>query len=99
MLEKQRDLISQEMYEKYDFGSGVVVTDSEGWGKDGTSDFTKIVYVEFDDEPSEASHRISFHVKFKDNSEEVEDVYGLLMSNGSEIGHLPKAKTAAKLKK
>ena len=99
MLEEKRDLISQEMYEKYDFGSGVIVTDDDGWEKDGSSDFTRIVYVEFNDEPSEESHRVSFHVKFKDNSEEVEDVYGLLMSNGSEIGHLPKTKTGSKLKK
>ena len=98
MLEQQRDLIAQEMYEKYDFGENVNVTDDEGWEKDRTSDFTKIVYVEFDDEPSESSHRVSFHVKFKDNSAEVEDVYGLLMSNGSEIGHLPKPKST-KLKK
>lgn len=90
MEEKAVENVIQEMYEQYDFGSGVQVVGSDGWQNDGTSDHTRIVYVEFEpeegEEPSESSHKVSFHVKLKENSLEVEDVYGLLMSNGTEIG-------------
>ena len=95
MLKQERDVVAQNMYESYDFGSGVTVVEDSGWETDDSNDITKIVYVEFDDD-KENSHRVSFHVKFKEISSEVEDVYGLLMSNGSEIGHLPKSKLKKK---
>ena len=86
-MNQAQEEIAQTAYENYNFGEGVTVVDDDGWESDGTSDFLKRVYVEFDDAPSESSHTVSFHAKFKDkDSTELEDVYGLLMSNGSDIG-------------
>lgn len=79
--------VAQDAYENYNFGEGVTVVDSDGWESDCPSDFIKRVYVEFDDEPSDSSHTVSFHAKFKaTDSLELEDVYGLLVSNGYDIG-------------
>ena len=99
-MNQAQEEVAQNAYENYNFGEGVTVVDDEGWESDGTSDFTKKVYVEFDDAASESSHTISFHAKFKEkDSVELEDVYGLLMSNGSEIGTWIQAESKAQKKK
>ena len=93
----EQEEIAQNAYESYNFGEGVTVVDDDGWESDGTPDFLKKVYVEFDDAPSESSHTVSFHAKFKDkNSIELEEVYGLLVSNGSDIGNWVKSKAKKK---
>lgn len=98
-MTEEQECIAQEMYQRYDFGENVIVVDQNGWESDGSPDFTRIVFVEFDDSPAESSHSISFHVKFKDNqSLEIEEVYGLLMSSGNEIGHLPESEKKNKNK-
>ena len=50
--------------EQYDFGTGVVVVGQGTWDTSDANDFTKIVYVEFDDTPSEDSQKVSFNVRF-----------------------------------
>ena len=96
----EQEEVAQTAYENYNFGEGVTVVDDDGWESDGTSDFLKKVYVEFDDAPSESSHTVSFHAKFKDkNSLELEDVYGILVSNGTDIGTWVQPESKAKKKK
>lgn len=69
----------------YDFGEGVKVVGQDSWDMSDKDDFTKIVYVAFDDEPAEAdSHRLSFHVRFLNGV--IDDVYALSMDNGSDVG-------------
>lgn len=83
----EQDKIAQNAYENYNFGENVIVVGDAGWESDGTSDFLKKVYVEFNDVPSESSHIVSLHVKFDYiNSNKLKDVYGLLVSNGADIG-------------
>ena len=81
-----QEKLADDEFEHYDFGEGVQVCASDNWDKNDAHDFTKIVYVRFDDDaPNEDSERVSFHVRFAPDGS-VNDVYGLLMRNGSEIG-------------
>jgi len=73
-------------YEVYNFGAGVTVVDSDNWDTTDLDDFTKIVYVAYDEFPDSDSQKVSFHVRF-DNSGCIDDVYALEMRNGNEIGY------------
>ena len=82
-VRKRRYEIAESAWQEYNFGPGVQVTDTGGWEDDGTNDFTRIAYAEFEEGDSD---RVSFHVRFAPGSAEVEEVYGLLMSSGNQIG-------------
>lgn len=77
-------------FANYNFGLDVDVIGSDGWIDDSSNDFIKIVYVEFKKETltkdCSNSEKVSFHVLFKDNSSDIEEIYGLMCSNGEYIG-------------
>jgi hypothetical protein len=84
-----RNEIADRAYETYDFGShdGISVESADGWQSDGSPDITRIVYIDVGEEDT---MRVSFHVRFVSaDSNDVEDVYALLMSNGGKIGYFP----------
>jgi hypothetical protein len=80
---------TNEIFESYQFDQGddgVTVIDHDSWNKDDVSDFTKVVYVAYRDEPENMdSHKISFHVRFNESSE-VDEAYALEMEHGNEVG-------------
>ena len=77
---------ADEILAAYLFGNEVTVVDHDNWNTDDPEDFTKIVYVSYEDSPPEAdSHKVSFHVRF-DKSESVTDGYALDMAKGCDIG-------------
>lgn len=86
---EQREVLADSEFAQYQFGDGVTVSESDNWNKDDVNDFTKIVYITCDDDAPDAdSERVSFHVRFNADGT-VDDAYGLLMSNGSDIGLRP----------
>ena len=87
-IEQREDLADAE-FAQYQFGDGVTVSESDNWDKNDAMDFTKIVYITCDDDAPDAdSERVSFHVRFN-AAGSVDDAYGLLMRNGSDIGFRP----------
>lgn len=81
-----RETLADAELAVYAFGDGVKVVQHSGWDTNDRDDFTKIVYVEYDDDAPDAdSHKISFHVRF-DADGSVEDAYGLEMEHGNDIG-------------
>lgn len=78
--------LAQDEFEGYDFGEGVQVIDHGKWCVDDSSDLTKIVYLEFDEDgPEDDLHRANFHVRFNDEGG-VAEVYALDLQSGNEIG-------------
>ena len=85
-----RSDIADCAFEAYNFGDehGVTVESADGWESDGSPDVTRIVYINGNE--GEDTIRVSFHVRFvSEGSNDIEDVYGLVMSNGGEIGSFP----------
>lgn len=87
-----RSAAADAAFEKYNFGDCVSVEGFNGWDDTDTEDWIRVVYVHFDDDAPDAdSHKVSFHVKFANEvSGVVEEAYALLVSNGGEIGHMPR---------
>ena len=82
---EQKEALAEAEFEQYEFGDGVTVVESDNWDSDDEADFIKIVYVEFDNQPEADSQKVSFHVRFNQDGS-VANAYGLLTSNGAEIG-------------
>ena len=83
---EQREALADAEFAQYQFGDAVTVSESDNWDKNDVADFTKIVYITCDDDAPDAdSERVSFHVRFNADGT-VDDAYGLLMRNGSDIG-------------
>lgn len=87
-----RESKADDVFEKYKLGNddmddgNVTVNDHDRWNTDDPQDFTKIVYVSYHDDPSDAdSSKISFHVRF-DELGQVDEAYALDMESGNEIG-------------
>lgn len=77
---------ANDAFESYNFGEGVNVVAHGNWDTSDQLDYTKIVYVMFEDEPTELdSHKISFHVNFT-SQDNVCDVYAISMESGNEVG-------------
>lgn len=87
-LVDERERVANEVLADYEFGAGVNVEGTASWDDKDTNDWICIVYVHFDDDgPNEPTHKVSFHVTFANDVDAiVEDAYGLLMSNGGELG-------------
>lgn len=84
--EPDREAIADRIFEVYDFGDGAQVLDHGRWDTSDPLDYTKIAYVEYDDDPPEAdSHKVSFHVRF-DAAGKVTDAYALECDKGQDIG-------------
>lgn len=84
--ENDRQSTADDEFAKYNFGEGVTVEESDGWNTDDKDDYTKIVYVSYDDDaPEDDSHKVSFHVRFTPDGK-VDDVYALEMERGNDIG-------------
>ncbi len=88
----QREAKADEVLAAYKFGSddfddsNVRVVGHDNWDRSNRYDLTKIVYVQYRDEPADAdSHKVSFHVRFS-KAGEVEDAYALEMEHGNDIG-------------
>lgn len=75
-------------FEAYQFGDDLRVVSHSNWDTTDPLDYTKLVYFIDADKPGADSQRISFHVRFlpDGNGTTVDDAYGLLMSNGADIG-------------
>lgn len=73
-------------YLNYDFGLDVEIVGANGWEDDGSNDYVRKVFGNFIDSDKDTSELISFHVVFKEHSDEIEDVYALLVSNGNYVG-------------
>ena len=96
-LYEKRIVVANDCFEGYNFGEGVTVAGSDSWERDG-DDLLKVVYVEFDDSEEDTSEKVSFHVSFDKNSIDVNDVYGLMVRSGSEIGNMPSQPGKKKMK-
>lgn len=84
--QNQQKHLADAAFEAYEFGEGVTVVEDDNWDSNNPRDLTKIVYVTYDDDLEEAeTHKISFHVRFAEDGS-VEDVYGLDMESGNDIG-------------
>lgn len=82
-----RETAATRAFEAYGFGAGVSVEAHGGWDRSDPSDYVKIVYVRYDDDPAdEPTHKLSFHVGFHPDSLEIGDVYALDTRTGSVIG-------------
>lgn len=80
------EVLADREFELYDFGEGVMVLDHGRWNTSDPRDYTKIAYVEFEDDAPEAdSHKVSFHVRF-DAAGKVTVAYALECDKGQEIG-------------
>lgn len=83
--------MADDVLHSYQFGEGVTVVEQDNWNTDDKNDFTKIVYVHYDDDLQDAdSHKVSFHVQFKMDGT-IEEVYGLEIDSGNYIGQYGKA--------
>ncbi|MFK5950601.1 MAG: hypothetical protein QM500_17755 [Methylococcales bacterium] len=83
-----KNLLATDAFEEYDFGEGVSVEAHDGWDIHDSRDFTKTVYVFYDNEVSKDTHKLSFHVRFNDY-DVIDDVYALDLKSGNEIGCSP----------
>lgn len=84
----RRCQVADDELARYDFGDGVTVngTESTQWNTD-VDDLLKVVGIEYQtDDGVVVQDRVSFHVRFTANTAATEEAYGLLMSNGPEIG-------------
>jgi len=87
-LEPLRDLLADNVYQSYDFGC--MVTDSGAWDRTAPEDWTRIVYAEpGQDEEGEEPLRLSFHVRFKPGTAQLEEAYALDLRTGEHIGCMP----------
>lgn len=81
-----RESLADEAFGGYFFGEGVYVVESDNWHTCDKDDFTRIVYVRYDDDmPGADSHKVSFHVRFTPDGV-VNEVYALEMEHGQQIG-------------
>lgn len=85
-IEIDGESMADALFEHYDFGDGVQVLDHGRWDTRDPLDFTKTVYVEYqDDAPNANSHKVSFHVRFTWCGA-AREAYALECENGREIG-------------
>lgn len=89
-----REALADAEFELYDFGDGATVAGFDNWDTNDHADFTRMVYLTFDDDaPDSDSERVSFHVRFNPDGT-VDDAYGLLMRTGADIGTRPDTEDA-----
>jgi NTP pyrophosphatase (non-canonical NTP hydrolase) len=71
-LEALREAQANEAFQAFNFGSDIVITDSDGWTKDGRY-WSRKVYGDESPDGKEPSHRIalSFGVEFEEGGHEV----------------------------
>jgi hypothetical protein len=83
-----RTSLATAAFERYVFGEGVIVEGHDSWDTNDRDDYTKIVYVTFDDSEGGdvSSSKLSFHVTF-DVTGAIDEVYALEMKHGNLIGH------------
>ncbi len=54
-----KQLKADASFESYDFGDGVTIVDHDNWDTDNPADYTKLAYVEYDDDgPDKPSHKL-----------------------------------------
>ena len=83
------EALADAVFSAYKFGEGVTVIEYDNWDTSDPLDFIKIVYARYDDDPTDVdSHKISFHVRFAKEGN-VNDVYGLDMDSGNDVGAGP----------
>ena len=89
-LSNQQGALADDAFESYNFGADVTVVGAEGWQRDtfdGKDDWTKVVYVECDDDESEAdSHKVSFHAAFVEGTATLDEAYAYWCESGTLIG-------------
>lgn len=71
--------VAQQAFEDYEFG--VMLDDAGSWEATEPDHATREVYGQ--------GFRLSFHVRFKANSDEVAEAYALDMSTGNYVGFWP----------
>lgn len=88
LVDQEKALAADRVLESYVFGEGVEVVGQDGWDTSDRTDFTKVVYVSYTDDPEDSpSHKVSFHVRFDGElSSTVSDGYALEMDKGNELG-------------
>lgn len=89
-LRAQQEALADDAIASYNFGDGVTVVGSDSWQRDtfdGKDDWTKVVYVECDEDgPNDDSHKVSFHAAFVEGTTTLDEAYAYWCENGSEIG-------------
>ena len=83
-----RQAASDDAFAAFDFGDGVDCVDANGWDSSDPLDWTRVVYLEFDDggkDDASSTVRAFSHVRFKENGE-LDEVYALLADSGCMIG-------------
>lgn len=87
MLTEERQAAADDAFAAYQFGEGIQVVESDNWNRDDPNDWTKVVYVQYADDPAVAdSHKVSFHVRFVGKGSKIDEVYALEMEKGGDIG-------------
>lgn len=81
-----RQAAADDAFASFDFGDGVDCVDANGWDFSGPLDWTRVVYLEFDDDDASASTRAFFHARFTEQGD-LDEVYALLADSGDFIGH------------
>lgn len=73
-------------FENYNFGDDVMVTDVSGWESDGSNDYIRVAYVEFDGDEDD-THKVSFHAVLNEDNTAVVESYALLTESGEMLGN------------
>lgn len=85
----QQEHLADEAFAAFNFGPDIKVEDHGHWDvspNDGMDDYTKVVSVTCADDPAGAdSHQVSFHVKFKAGTLELDEAYAYWMETGSDL--------------
>lgn len=90
-MNTQISKLLESAFQNYNFGDDVMVVDQDGWQDDGSTDYIKVVYIEFDDEEEnddleDTSEKVSFHVILNEDKSAVVESYALLVASGGVIG-------------
>lgn len=93
-MSAEKTQLADQQFESYNFGPGVTCLEHGNWNTDDPRDYTKMVYVSFDDGPEAAdSHRLSFHVRFDATGKDTE-AYALDVDTGNEVGSMASAENS-----
>ena len=89
----QQEALADEAFEKFNFDSDISVSGFGQWDvspNEGMDDYTRVVSVthagdDDGDDDGVDPREVSFHVKFKAGTLDLDDVYAYWVKNGGEI--------------
>lgn len=89
-LRTQQEVLADNAFASYKFGDDAIVVGFEKWSVDtfdGKDDWTKVVYLKFDDQGDmEPSIKVSFHAAFAAGTLVLNEAYAYDFETGTELG-------------